>query len=491
MPSIYVSGRYLASLSESERSALRVAAQRCSPALVGGIVGFEVAGNELPGGWPVVSEIPEPVASKTLVLLGSDSEREDVVSLQVGFGASKRNCAFARSTEASLSVFGLDPNGGMANAIDMIDGETVVNKLMKRFQSQFDSLDRLKRAYVFGARRLGRTVGEGLRARGCAVSSFLDNNKSVWGDEVDGSSVSGVVSSLDRSTPVIIATTRFPYSIARQLQTAGFQTVIPYPAMTLLDPEHFPPEIPYISIYADIPENRGLYLAEYINYVDDRSRQVLDRILQYRLTLDASYIQDINDCESGQYFDPELMPLSDAEVFVDAGGFDGTTSKTFVQRAGGSYDHIYYFEPDEALMQRSRQVLNGLSEITYCQAGAYSYSGVARFCTTGTTNGSVSADSQAGDIEIKVRRIDDVVDRPPTIIKMDIEGAEPEALSGAAETIRRHAPRLAIAAYHRGPDLWQLAGLIRSLNPSYEIGLRHYTESGLETVLYAIPPRSR
>ncbi len=61
-------------------------------------------------------------------------------------------------------------------------------------------------------------------------------------------------------------------------------------------------------------------------------------------------------------------------------------------------------------------------------------------------------------------------------IKMDIEGAEPEALKGAKEQIARHAPRLAIAAYHRGEDIWQLAELIRDLNPSYQLGLRHYTE---------------
>ena len=38
-------------------------------------------------------------------------------------------------------------------------------------------------------------------------------------------------------------------------------------------------------------------------------------------------------------------------------------------------------------------------------------------------------------------------------IKMDIEGAEVAALTGARETLRRFRPRLAIAVYHREGDL--------------------------------------
>jgi FkbM family methyltransferase len=37
------------------------------------------------------------------------------------------------------------------------------------------------------------------------------------------------------------------------------------------------------------------------------------------------------------------------------------------------------------------------------------------------------------------------------LVKVDLEGAEPEAIEGAAETLRRHRPRLAIATYH-APD---------------------------------------
>jgi FkbM family methyltransferase len=52
-------------------------------------------------------------------------------------------------------------------------------------------------------------------------------------------------------------------------------------------------------------------------------------------------------------------------------------------------------------------------------------------------------------------------------IKMDVEGAERKALQGAAETIRRFHPRMAIAAYHLSDDNEVIPTVVRSLSTSY------------------------
>ena len=54
-----------------------------------------------------------------------------------------------------------------------------------------------------------------------------------------------------------------------------------------------------------------------------------------------------------------------------------------------------------------------------------------------------------------------------TYIKMNIEGAELDALKGAKQAIIRCKPKLAISAYHRPSDLWQVPELIGSLCPDY------------------------
>ncbi|MBR4153211.1 MAG: FkbM family methyltransferase [Selenomonadaceae bacterium] len=59
-------------------------------------------------------------------------------------------------------------------------------------------------------------------------------------------------------------------------------------------------------------------------------------------------------------------------------------------------------------------------------------------------------------------------------IKLDIEGAELEMLHGAAKTITRCKPKMAISAYHKPEDLWTLATYIKSLRADYEFEFRHY-----------------
>lgn len=74
-----------------------------------------------------------------------------------------------------------------------------------------------------------------------------------------------------------------------------------------------------------------------------------------------------------------------------------------------------------------------------------------------------------------------------TYLKMDIEGAEAASLNGGAELIRRQAPVLAISAYHRQDDIWNLPLLIQSINPNYSFFLRPHLLEGFDLVCYAIP----
>ena len=53
-------------------------------------------------------------------------------------------------------------------------------------------------------------------------------------------------------------------------------------------------------------------------------------------------------------------------------------------------------------------------------------------------------------------------------IKLDIEGAERNALAGASSTMQNHRPRMAIAAYHEPDDVAVLSRLVRTAQPAYE-----------------------
>jgi FkbM family methyltransferase len=87
---------------------------------------------------------------------------------------------------------------------------------------------------------------------------------------------------------------------------------------------------------------------------------------------------------------------------------------------------------------------------------------------------TVTPEKTAYEISIEVDRIDNIVrelalDRLD-FIKMDIEGAEMNALKGAANTLRRFKPNLAIAVEHTEDRLKNAAAvrdLVTGINPAY------------------------
>jgi hypothetical protein len=61
--------------------------------------------------------------------------------------------------------------------------------------------------------------------------------------------------------------------------------------------------------------------------------------------------------------------------------------------------------------------------------------------------------------ELQLPRVD--------FIKLDIEGAERNAMAGASTTIKTYRPRMAIASYHHSDDLEVLPPLALSAQPDY------------------------
>lgn len=74
----------------------------------------------------------------------------------------------------------------------------------------------------------------------------------------------------------------------------------------------------------------------------------------------------------------------------------------------------------------------------------------------------------------------------PTYIKMDIEGAEPEALAGLTKTISTYKPKLAICLYHRPSDMWTIPQQILSMNQDYTFYCKK-SATCAEFVLFAVP----
>jgi len=72
-------------------------------------------------------------------------------------------------------------------------------------------------------------------------------------------------------------------------------------------------------------------------------------------------------------------------------------------------------------------------------------------------------------------------------IKMDIEGDELKALKGFKKTIQSHRPQLAISIYHDKDHLYSIPLYLTSIVDNYSLYLNAYSDSFIDSVLYAIP----
>ena len=194
----------------------------------------------------------------------------------------------------------------------------------------------------------------------------------------------------------------------------------------------------------------------------------------------------IDEMAQKQYFDLEALPHAEKESFADVGALNGETAKEFLRWAGDTADHVWCFEPDARNAEKCRTTLPELEKagkLTVVPKGAWSEHTTLSFCAQANGISAVGA----GDDTVETTTLDKVfADEPITFIKMDIEGAEFEALRGCECTIRTQRPKLAISVYHKPGDIVDLAQLILAYQPDYRLYLRHYCIFDNETVLYAI-----
>lgn len=243
--------------------------------------------------------------------------------------------------------------------------------------------------------------------------------------------------------------------------------------------------LPIISIddFLKLPDHKE-YLIIITVGKENARHEIAEELDRNGLTYLFGY-SGFGDCDS-QYF--ELRSLFQAdwknEYFVDVGALDGETTEYFLQHFENG--HAYVFEPNPKQFEITKERLRTYPQAELFPYGAYDKNTTLRFAPAEGDEGSAKI-SKAGDIEIEVRRLDDLLgDRKVTFIKMDIEGSELAALRGAERIIREQRPKLAICVYHKLEDVWEIPSFILRCHPDYKLYLRHYSITHTETVLYAV-----
>lgn len=211
--------------------------------------------------------------------------------------------------------------------------------------------------------------------------------------------------------------------------------------------------------------NKEKIISQYNSLKDEISKDVYFEYI--KAILSNCVYRGKQEISCKKYF--ECYSARQDEVFLNVGSFVGDTIFYFIENRDEKFEKIYALEGSSSIYRdRLQKNLNILPE--------HIRNRIETECMF--LNG-VNAK------EFNNKKI--------TLINMDIEGSEKEALEGLMNCIIKNRPVLAVCAYHKPEDIIELPQLVSENLERYSVIFRKYAapysnhlENG-ELVMYAVP----
>ena len=220
-------------------------------------------------------------------------------------------------------------------------------------------------------------------------------------------------------------------------------------------------------------------------FADEKSRQIYMEMLE---NMKIGRCIDFSLAESNQYIDNDVIPvLSNKEIIVDAGVCRGEEIDKAIQM--NSKVRVYAFEPDKQSMIQLKKKYKNNKNVILCEYALWNEKRSMSFASNELAPSASRINSNLQEEianEIIAMPLEEVVKEKVSLIKMDIEGAEYNALLGAVNTIQMHKPKLAICVYHNIEDYVRIPLLIQALNSEYKFYFRQHSVTSGESVFYAV-----
>ncbi len=394
----------------------------------------------------------------------------------------------------------------------------MLEALFQEFNTAFDkskvSIESLRKnlsvfsnIILYGAGSAGIAFLHYLRKYDITPSAFIDGDQKKWSTKCEGIDVlspEGVIKTFGEDILVIVTINtdgkRYCKSFDEALRIGGHTGV--HKRLKELGIRNIVDYTFFRNCYElflgdryNLPSCSDVYLMKEKNdnlkevfemLADDFSKETYYKIVKFRMLDDSIEIPTLK--QDYQYFEPELCKPVQNEIFVDCGAFNGISLKTFLSlnKAFGKY---YAFEPDSTNFKALSQYVSTLTEETRNKIGLFECAVADRagVDTLYKLEGPGSFMSSLGKEPVRTVTIDNILNgNKATYIKMNIEGSELEAIKGCSETIKKYKPILAVAAYHKTWDLWEIPLLIKSMFKDYKVYLRSYMNH-ISFVYYFIP----
>jgi FkbM family methyltransferase len=275
---------------------------------------------------------------------------------------------------------------------------------------------------------------------------------------------------------IIIATIQFMEDIRANLENAGINS---YLANVIV-------EIGEEWLHSDYTEQHIKTIEEFFS--EHADKRLWRRIMNYITGLDYSELHRFIEKQEHQYLD--YISLSEEDVVIEGGVFDGLTTAQFAERVGKG-GKVYGFDPLGTKFTNERISLSNVEIIPLALSGGGK--GSVYFMEEDNFPGASFVIEASADKArlVEAISIDEFVfERRLSrmdYIKLDVEGYELEVLKGAELSIRRFRPWLAVALYHKLEHFFEIPIYLNSILDNYQFKLGKYGPGWTETILYALP----
>lgn len=170
---------------------------------------------------------------------------------------------------------------------------------------------------------------------------------------------------------------------------------------------------------------------------------------------------------NSHYYFKKSIHIKPGDFCIDCGTCEGAFVLLALEYGA---EKVICIEPNEVMLRCLKKTFESEIEkgkVIICSAAVGPYCGETSFSSDDAypSFGRIN-DINKNRIKIPVKTIDSICEEMNIsrvdFIKMDIEGAEIQAIEGSLDTLRKHHPKLAITTYHRPFDFRCLEAILSS-----------------------------
>jgi FkbM family methyltransferase len=244
------------------------------------------------------------------------------------------------------------------------------------------------------------------------------------------------------------------------------------------------------DIYGIKEENKYKKFERYISevrkmFTDDDNITTWDTITRSMMNqcIELSFdywIKRNKVCDYSKY-----ISIKSGDVIINGGAAFGNETDYFVSKVG-CQGKVFNFDPNISDSEESKNgVLINHSSVLWKKSSEVSFKmDGSRSMIVEDDKDNQSVSSVSIDDFIKFQQLNRL-----DFIKLDVEGAEPEALFGGVESIRKFRPQIAVSIYHKLEQFFEIPLYLNEQLSDYRFHIEFYNPYCIDTILYAIPEK--